>query len=330
MPNAQSWRDLLGKIVSDPKEKQRLIKELNVSAITLNRWVSGESDPRPQNLRQLISVIPQSQEEFLELLREERGISEVTNPGTNGAPKEIPSEFYRELFSARASMTENLRFWSMCRLILQQAIGQLDPEHHGIKIWVVRCMPPAGTFRKVRSLREVVGQGTPPWADDLEKNALFLGAESLAGSTVTSCKPLIMQNLDSESAYLPATRDTEEKSIAIHPILYAGRIAGVISVASAHYNHFNSQQRTTLIQQYADLLALAFAPEDFYAPQDIILGVMPPNDVQREHFVHYRKMFINHMGMIYNGQYATSVQADLLTWQDLENELLTLPPEILE
>lgn len=330
MPNAQSWRELLGKIVSDPKEKQRLIEELNVSAITLNRWVSGESDPRAQNLSQLIKVIPQSQEEFLELLREERGITKMTDPSIDHSPKEIPPAFYQEIFAARASMVENLRFWSLCKRILQQAIGQLDPEHHGMKLWIARCMPPSGPFHKVRSLREAVGLGTPPaWSDSLEKNALFLGAESLAGSAINSCKPLILQDLDHESAYLPVTRDTDEKSIAIHPILYAGRIAGVFSVASTHYNHFNSQQRTTLIQHYAELLALAFAPEDFYDPQDIILGIMPPNEVQREHFVNYRKLFIKHMGMIYNGQHPTSVQADQRTWQDLEDQLLTLPSETL-
>ena len=39
---------------------------------------------------------------------------------------------------------------------------------------------------KIRSLRESLGQGTPPWQADLEQQATFLGAESLAGYVVPS------------------------------------------------------------------------------------------------------------------------------------------------
>lgn len=325
MHKAQSWRAILGMIIADPKEKQRLIDELNVSSITLNRWVSGESDPRPQNLRQLINAIPQYREQFLDLLREERGITDLTNPKQDDLPKEIPSEFYEQVFVARASTTENLHFWSICQLILSQAIKQLDPEHLGMGIWVVSCMPPSGEYQKVRSLREVVGQGTPPWPANLEQNAMFLGAESLAGNTVTLCRPCVVQNLDTESYFLPFIHAEFEKSTAIYPILYAGRIAGVLLVSSAHYNHFISQKRTALVQQYADLLALAFEPEDFYAPDDIILGVMPRPEVQQKYFVQYRRMFIENMGMIYNGRRINSIQADLKTWQALEDILLKNP-----
>ncbi|HEY7415308.1 MAG TPA: helix-turn-helix transcriptional regulator, partial [Ktedonobacteraceae bacterium] len=67
MQKAQSWRSLLSSIVSDPKEKQRIIEELNITPITLSRWVNGDSDPRPQNLRTLVNVLPQYREQFLDL-----------------------------------------------------------------------------------------------------------------------------------------------------------------------------------------------------------------------------------------------------------------------
>ena len=59
---------------------------------------------------------------------------------------------------------------------------------------------------------------------------------------------------------MPASRVEFEKSAAIYPILYAGRIAGVLSISSTKYNHFLSQARTALAQSYADLIALAFEP----------------------------------------------------------------------
>ena len=142
MHEAQTWRELLGNIISDNKEKQRIIDALGVTSITLTRWVNGESDPRSQNLRHLLSVLPQQREQFMELLREEKGLSEFANPVPDDVPGEILSEFYARVFVARATTTDNLRFWSTCNLILQQAIGQLDPDRQGMAIWVVRCMPP--------------------------------------------------------------------------------------------------------------------------------------------------------------------------------------------
>src|SRR5207302_1764603 len=86
--------------------------------------------------------------------------------------------FYARLLQARASTSENLRFWSTCHLILQQALEQLDPERLGMSIWVVRCMPPSGPYNKVRSLRESVGLGTPPWPGNMEQTAMFLGTRA--------------------------------------------------------------------------------------------------------------------------------------------------------
>src|SRR2546430_7464350 len=78
---SETWRSLLKTIISDPHEKQRLSEELGIKPITLSRWASSESDPRPQNLRHLLSAIPQQREQMLELIREETGFEEFTNAG---------------------------------------------------------------------------------------------------------------------------------------------------------------------------------------------------------------------------------------------------------
>ncbi len=39
---ASSWHELLGRIISDPQEKQRVVNELGINPITLNRWIKGE------------------------------------------------------------------------------------------------------------------------------------------------------------------------------------------------------------------------------------------------------------------------------------------------
>ena len=324
---AQTWRELLGAIISDPKERQHLIDALGVTSITLTRWVSGESDPRPQNLRHLLSVLPQHRERFVELLKKERGQGEFVNPIPDEAPPdEIPAEFYGEVFTACATMSDTLHFWSTCNLILQQALGQLDPDRQGMSIWVVKCMPPSGPHKKVRSLREVVGQGTHPWSGNLEQQAMFLGAESLSGNVVTLCRPGIIQNLDEEHNLMPAARVDDERSAAIYPILYAGRIAGVLLISSAQYNHFLLQTRTALAQCYADLIALSFETEDFYAPEDIALCVMPSHKEQKQYFAKFRQLIANTMiDAASRNRPVNNIEADQIVWQRLEEELLQLP-----
>jgi len=326
MEEVRTWRDVLRQIIKDTKEKQRLVDELNITPITLTRWVNGESDPRPQNLRQLISALPQHREQIQKLVKEEKGFSDFSDSIQDESAGVIPAEFYARVLVARASTSENLRFWSTCHLILQQAIGQLDPDRRGMSIWVVRCMPPSGQYHKVRSLRESIGLGTPPWVGNLEQNAMFLGAESLAGNVVTLFRPGIIQNLDEEHNLMPAARVEYEKSAAIYPILYAGRIAGVLLVSSAEVNYFLAQARTELVQYYADLIALAFEPEDFYAPEQIALCVMPSHQEQKEYFAKFRQLVAETMFYAATrNRPVNTLQADMLVWQKLEEELLKMP-----
>src|SRR5207302_7372732 len=170
---------LLKTIISDPHERQRLAEELGIKSITLSRWANSESDPRPQNLRHLLSAIPQQREQMLELIREETGFEEFTNAGYDDSSIDIPSAFYNRVFTARASTVESMRFWSLSNLILQQAISQLDPDRLGIALNVVRCMTPSPIDHKVHSLRESVGLGKHPWIRVLEQMAMFHVAKTL-------------------------------------------------------------------------------------------------------------------------------------------------------
>jgi GAF domain-containing protein len=325
MYQPETWRDLLKTIISDSHEKQRLAEQLGVRAITLTRWISRESDPRPQNLRNLLNALPTHREQLLDLIREEPGFEEFSNAGLDDASIEIPSAFYTRIFSSRASTVENMRFWSISNLILQQAIGQLDPDRLGMGINVVRCMPPSPQDDRSHSLRESVGIGTPPWEGDLEQKAMFLGAESLCGYVVTLCRPAANQDVDDEQNLIPAHKTPFEKSAAVHPILFAGRIAGCLLVSSTQNNYFLSQSRLALIENYANLLAVAFEPEEFYEPCQIELSVMPNQEVQKKYFANFRQRVANLMieGSI-NKQPINNLEAERLVWQQLEEELLQL------
>jgi transcriptional regulator with XRE-family HTH domain len=320
---SETWRSLLKSIISDPHEKQRLAEELGIKPITLSRWTNDESDPRPQNLRHLLTALPQQREQMLELIREERGFEEFTNAGFDDSEIEIPSSFYNRVFATRASIVESLRFWSICNLILQQAIGQLDPDRLGMAINVVRCMTPSPQDNKVHSLRESVGFGTHPWSGDLEQKAMFLGAESLCGYVATSCRPATNQNIDERQSLIPAHKTEHEKSASVHPILFAGRLAGCLLVSSTQYDYFLPQSRLALIENYANLLALAFEPEEFYEPQDIELFVMPNQEEQKKYFSNFRQRVAKTMvDGARKKQPVNNIQAEQIVWQKLEEELL--------
>jgi hypothetical protein len=316
-PEPQDWRELLGNIISDPREKQRIAQELGVRAITLTRWITKESDPRPQNLRHLLNVLPEQRELLLELIGEE--FDDFRAGAIDDSSKDIPSEFYGRVFSARSATNETLHSWSISNLILQQALGQLDPDRLGMAITVVRCMPPSNG-NKVRSLRESVGQGTPPWSGDLEQQAMFLGAESLAGYAVTTCRPAAIQNILQDRSPLPAHQIPFELSAAAHPILFTGRIAGCLLISSTQTNYFLSPSRLSLIQCYADLVALAFDTGEFYDPQDIDLHMMPSHEIQKDYFYNFRYR----VTQVMQQQPVHNRQAQEIVWQQLEEDLLQL------
>lgn len=323
MQEPPSWRALLGEIIGNAKERQRLAEELGVQPITLNRWADGTSQPRQQNLRHLVNVLPQQRDQLLNLIKQEKGMEDFSPSAQDDALSEIPADFYAKVLVSLAASTHNLRFWSICNLVLDQAFEQLDPDNQGMAIWIVTCMPPADPKQKVRSLREQYGRGTPPWSGNFEYRGMFLGAESLAGNVVTFCRFNSIANIDEERT-LPAERDPYEKSCAIYPILYAGKVAGAFLVSSTQYNYFAPHSRNNLIQGFTDLMALAFEPKDFYPQEQIALSIMPPQIEQKEFFADFRKLsqkaLVDSLSDS-NGPINT-IQAEFAAWRAIESNIL--------
>ncbi len=96
MQELASWRELLGEIIADSHERQRIAHMLGVNPITLTRWVNNESKPRPQNLRQLLDALPEYHSLLLELIATEfEGFSSSAIENAVEDPQqEIPCVFY--------------------------------------------------------------------------------------------------------------------------------------------------------------------------------------------------------------------------------------------
>lgn len=317
----ENWRELLGWITNDPAGMQRVVQELGVRDITVKRWIRGESEPRPQNIRRLLSALPEHRERLLDLFSDE--FNEVFDLSPDETYQEIPSKFYTQIFQMRGSISSTQRYWSIANTIIGQALSQLDPEHLGLAITVVKCMISRDPAKRILSLRESVGQATSPWPGNLEQKAMFLGAESLAGYVVSTCHGSEVQNYKEDEGALPGHQFELEQSSAAYPILYAGRIAGCLLISSIEPYYFLPPTRLNLVADYAHLMALAFAPEEFIDPARIELRLMPSHKDQKPYFDTFRKRLTNARIKLYEQK--LDIDAEQYVWEEIESELLQHP-----
>ncbi|MGH2506853.1 MAG: hypothetical protein ACRDHZ_05490, partial [Ktedonobacteraceae bacterium] len=222
-----TWRELLGHVTKNPKERARLAHEVDVQPITLRRWVDGESHPRDENLRRLVRVLtPEFAALFQHLIAAEfpAFVREKVEPSS--FVPEISTEAYSLLFQIYAKTPSVLASQRLQTALLERAIEHLDPLKLGLCLTFAVCVPPV-LGQKVRSLRQISGIGLPPWERDLERKTIFLGAESLAGNAVMTAKLIYVESREAISP-CPIQWTMHEQSAVAMPILRQGRIAGVL------------------------------------------------------------------------------------------------------
>ena len=318
------WQALLGQFIKDTKERKRIAGMVRVQPITLSRWVNGTSQPREEHLHRLLHALPlDSARALLAILQKDFPALTLTVESIAEIPREIPAIFYDRVLNACAVTPPSLYVQTMYDLILQQAIEHLDPDHRGMAVNLLRCVtPPKGD--KVHSLREVYGIGTPPWNRDLRQHTIFLGAESLCGEAVIHSRLVVVHDRQASHELIPAHWVDYEQCAAAYPLRYQARIAGCLLVSCAHA-HQLTETHLAAIQRYANLLALAFSPADFFDLQDIELLPMPPYVVQVPYFEHFQQRVSQKlMQAAVTGHSITLQEAQEQVWQEIEAELLEL------
>src|SRR5260370_35507764 len=106
-----SWREQLSKIISNPLERERIANEIGVRPLTLSRWISGESLPRPHNLRQLLNSLPKQQRDELRGAMEEE-LSDMAVSALTDTSSGIAYKFVLEGCGSPPPMPTTLRYWS--------------------------------------------------------------------------------------------------------------------------------------------------------------------------------------------------------------------------
>ncbi len=320
MSTPPPWTLVLQRIIKSTPELERLATTLGVNPTILIRWASGDFIPERAHLVRLVQVfLPQHRQELIEAL-------EIDYPNIQAwlkddIPEKIPSSFFAQVLNARATTADILRFPRISDMILKQALTQLDPSGLGMAITIAQCMPPSAGG-KIRSLRERVGRGTPPWDADLEALAIFLGMESLAGFTAELRHVLHIPDLRKDSL-LPAYRTEYEVSTAAHPIWFAGRIAGCLAASSTQEGHF-TQQRLALLGTFSDLLSLAFDENEFYPTKLVELRVMPNHNIQRSYISTFRERVSK---LLANSAHYHLFEAEQQAWREIEAIFFSLPDD---
>lgn len=224
----KDWRELLGWIANDPENMQRLIQSLGVRDITIKRWVRRESEPRPQNLRRLLTAVPEYRDQFAELIPQE--FEDFTDSVLDDSHQEIPAKFYAEIFQMRGTIGPTQAFWSLTTSIINQALNQLDPEHLGMAITAVKCLVTARPDRKILSLRETLGQGSGPWPANLEQTAMLLEPNRWPA---TWSQPATLTRYKTIKTIPPGCRDISSTRNSVPPLTRSSEQAGSRAASSA-------------------------------------------------------------------------------------------------
>ena len=239
------------------------------------------------------------------------------------SPEGIPVTLYNRVLHLLCTTSYERRFWTTSTAVLHDALKRLDPARLGLQLSIQQCLAPA-YGNTVRCLRARLALGTPPWSELVEQKRFF-GAESLVGFATSIGRQHSMVTIN-EKHRLADHLPEHAMSAVASPIMYAGRVAGCLLVASTQPGYFSQPAQLDLIQNYAQLLVLAFHPEDFYDLERIELQPMPSFQVQQSYLSSLQQRVLGLLNK------ATSDHSPLdydvaekqALWQ-VEEELLQLP-----
>ncbi len=320
-----SWRDLLKNL--EVEEKRRIIKVLGIQEKTWERWVRGNTAlPHLGRIRELLRVLPtNTQVQFLACLERDPKFAKYEIDQLIPAKRrDISSTFYSHFLEANVVTPEPLRFMTLCQLILLEMVGHLDADRNGIYVALLRCTPPV-SGQPVRTLSQYLALGTRPWSSVLQFQHYFLGAESLVGRAILTLRPYVLQvpHCPEEWKLLSVYQDEYVASGAAVPILKQGQIAGCFVILSAQPNFFTTHA-LTILQRYCELTAIAMRDDEWYAPEQFALHVMPSASTQQT----YLACFFDRVSMLCknpaDGSLADCLQAERTVSQQIEAELVSL------
>lgn len=317
-----AWRQILSIAADDPTERRRIAHELDVSAVTVGRWINRTTQPRMEKLRMLPEVLPQYREGLSASLQREYPHIFSAIPAVS-TELEVPADFYARLISNYTTSIPLQRKPMIHKEILQQLLKQLDSGSQNLSIFISQFVPPQPGC-KIHSLRLITGQGNTPIAATFEHQTLFFGTESQVGVAATKARPLVIQNQEMKDRTFPMRPSFGSGSTAAIPIVQHNCSAGCLYFSSLQADYF-SPERLSLIQHYANLLSISFEQEEYYEIGSIELRVLPPIAIQRPILETLQRRINERLiQAMQEERQLNRMQAEQEIFQEIEGELLQI------
>jgi transcriptional regulator with XRE-family HTH domain len=315
----ESFRTYLKELLRDAQVRKTIEERTDISARTLARWVSGETEePDRKRLTSLLRALPQYREPLLSTII--TALPDFAAPlldQTNTLVEDLPVAFWVQLVETTATTPKNLHFTTVVQLIFLQLQATIDPERLGLHFYIIQCSPPASPAHPVRSLRVIAQMEAHKSLLTSPGEYVFFGAESLAGYSVSTCTSNIVQNVPQEQR-LPVVRLPGEASLAAYPLQRGGALAGCFIVSSPQPDFF-TQRLQYLLHIYAYLLSLAFETDQFYPPERIRLRPMPAMSQQELYIAHFHGRVLS---LLQHDPSLSRSQAEKIVWHQIEEALL--------
>ncbi len=264
----------------DSTEIARIASELDVAENTIYRWLNGISEPRPQHLKDLIEALPDQRRNLTYVIEQAfPGVLETLYTGV----REVQKDIYRRVLELVATTVEaDGRYWQITQTIFEYILLHLDSERRGISVTYAKPMP--AREDGIHSLYEAEMRGNFPWPFTLESKA-YLGSTTLAGTAAQLQQLLTLDDLDSAQR-LQFQLDEFEESACAYPVMRFGRLAGTLVISSTQPDFFADPIPRRAVVEYARLLALGLADEDFHSFSELHLSPMPDLKWQRAELNH--------------------------------------------
>lgn len=325
MEEQGTWRELLGQLLKKPQEKERVANTVGVTAVTLSRWIRHESSPRPYHLQALFKAFPEYQTQFATSFAQEFEEETWRTETPSDVVQTLSTTFYAHILNVIAHTPQPLRFWSVCSSVIQQCLSLFDSHHVDMAVLIAGCTLPDSPDAPVRSLHGYAGQGTGRREGDLRQKAVYLlGAESLCGHAVATGRLVSIDDYEQVERMPVGVPIEGVRSAVATPLLREDRIGGVLYLFSTQPHAFSVEQ-LSLIQQCADLVALAFEADAFFAPESIKLAWFPEQRQQQPCFATFQQRVarVLYESRIKQEQISYD-EAEQRVWQQIEAQLIDI------
>lgn len=292
-------------------EITRVAAELEVTENTVYRWMNGSSEPRQNHLKRLPEVLPEQRGNLTYAINQTfKGLLENTAVGVREVHRDI---YYRVVDLVATTADDDARLWQVTQAIFDFALLHFDIDKQGLAVTYANLMPTHEDG--IHSLREAVMRGSIPWAAHLDTRA-YLGSTTLAGAAAIVQRTQTWDLLEGEER-LQVAVDEHEKSACAHPVMRAGKLAGVLVVSSGQVKFFTDPVACQAVAEYANLLALALREQDFQSFSSLSLRPMPNLSWQRAEI---RRSYVNRIIALARKYTISRYEAELRVIREMETE----------